>query len=116
MITYEYGCENCGHQFEKEQSIKARSLKKCPECGKRSLERLLSGGIDVFIKGDPTTVGQLASRNFDKNKSRIREHHAKTNELKPVKKEPWWSADKDTKKKIGKMNSNQINKYIMEGD
>lgn len=49
MPTYEYQCENCGHKFEKLQTMSAKPLKKCPECKKNKLNKLISAG--VFIKG-----------------------------------------------------------------
>ncbi len=33
MPTYEYVCEQCGHQFEVFQSFSARPKRKCQECG-----------------------------------------------------------------------------------
>jgi putative FmdB family regulatory protein len=51
MPTYEYACENCGHEFECFQSITARSLRKCPACGERKLRRLIGGGGGVIFKG-----------------------------------------------------------------
>ena len=51
MPTYEYRCGDCGHEFEEFQSIKAGSLRKCPECGKNSLKRLLGTGAGIIFKG-----------------------------------------------------------------
>jgi putative FmdB family regulatory protein len=51
MPTYEYACEHCGHQFEEFQSITAKPLKKCPECGKMKLNRLIGTGMGVIFKG-----------------------------------------------------------------
>jgi len=51
MPTYEYRCSACEHQLETFQSITAKPLKKCPECGKQKLERLISGGGAVIFKG-----------------------------------------------------------------
>jgi putative FmdB family regulatory protein len=42
MPTYEYRCNACAHEFEAEQRMSADPLKKCPECGKSKLERLIS--------------------------------------------------------------------------
>ena len=39
MPTYEYVCDACRHQFEQFQSIKADSLKKCPECGREFIRK-----------------------------------------------------------------------------
>ncbi|MHC4115763.1 MAG: FmdB family zinc ribbon protein [Planctomycetota bacterium] len=51
MPTYEYICENCGSEFELFQSITARPLRKCRECGKSSLKRLIGAGAGVIFKG-----------------------------------------------------------------
>jgi putative FmdB family regulatory protein len=51
MPTYEYICGNCGHEFEQFQSITARPLRKCPECGKANLKRLIGCGSGVIFKG-----------------------------------------------------------------
>jgi putative FmdB family regulatory protein len=51
MPTYEYACDGCGHEFEKFQSITASTLRKCPECGKLKLRRLIGTGAGVIFKG-----------------------------------------------------------------
>ena len=51
MPTYEYICENCENQFEQFQSIKAKPIRKCPECGKLSVQRLIGAGAGVIFKG-----------------------------------------------------------------
>ncbi len=51
MPTYDYRCDNCGHEFELFQSITANPSKKCPECGKLKLRRLLGTGAGVIFKG-----------------------------------------------------------------
>jgi len=51
MPTYEYKCDECGATLEKFQSIIAPALKKCPECGKNKLRRLISAGAGVIFKG-----------------------------------------------------------------
>lgn len=51
MPTYEYACQQCNHRFEQFQSITAKPLKKCPECGKNSLQRLLGSGAGIIFKG-----------------------------------------------------------------
>jgi putative FmdB family regulatory protein len=42
MPIYEYGCGSCGHTLEALQKLSDRLLKKCPECGKPALKRLMS--------------------------------------------------------------------------
>jgi putative FmdB family regulatory protein len=51
MPTYDYKCAACGHRFEAFQSITAAALDKCPECGKKRLERLIGAGAAVIFKG-----------------------------------------------------------------
>src|SRR3954447_13813665 len=51
MPTYEYKCEACGHRFEKFQSITAAPIKKCPECGKSKVRRLIGTGAGLLFKG-----------------------------------------------------------------
>jgi putative FmdB family regulatory protein len=51
MPTYDYECESCGHQFEQFQSITARPTRKCPECCKMKLRRLIGAGAGVIFKG-----------------------------------------------------------------
>jgi putative FmdB family regulatory protein len=51
MPTYDYQCDACGHEFEKFQSITAPAVKKCPECGKLKVRRLIGTGAGVIFKG-----------------------------------------------------------------
>ena len=51
MPTYDYKCDNCGHEYEVFQSMKDKPLKKCPECGKNKLRRLIGGGAGLIFKG-----------------------------------------------------------------
>jgi putative FmdB family regulatory protein len=51
MPTYDYVCDACDHQFELMQSIKDEPKKKCPECGKPKLRRLIGAGLGIIFKG-----------------------------------------------------------------
>ncbi len=51
MPTYQYECGNCGHELEALQSMTEKKLKKCPECGKNTLERLIGSGTGIIFKG-----------------------------------------------------------------
>jgi putative FmdB family regulatory protein len=42
MPTYEYQCEKCGHEFEREQRITEDPVKTCPSCRARKVRRLIS--------------------------------------------------------------------------
>jgi putative FmdB family regulatory protein len=50
MPNYEYRCAKCG-PFEQWQSIKEELLSKCPKCGSKKVERLISGGVGFVLKG-----------------------------------------------------------------
>jgi putative FmdB family regulatory protein len=66
MPTYEYICNNCGHQFEQFQSITARPLRKCPECGKANLKRLIGCGSGVIFKGSGFYQTDYRSESYKK--------------------------------------------------
>ncbi|MFW6288783.1 MAG: FmdB family zinc ribbon protein [Spirochaetota bacterium] len=51
MPTYDYECAKCGHTFDAFQNMSDDPLKKCPECGKNGLKRLIGGGLGVIFKG-----------------------------------------------------------------
>ena len=51
MPTYEYECNSCQHRFELFQSITASPKRKCPECGRRTLRRLIGPGAAIVFKG-----------------------------------------------------------------
>ena len=42
MPTYDYQCEKCGFEWEREQRITEDPIKTCPKCGARKAKRLLS--------------------------------------------------------------------------
>jgi len=50
MPTYDYSCDNCGHEFEREQRITEKPLKKCPKCGEDEARRMIGGG-SFILKG-----------------------------------------------------------------
>ncbi|MFH0963407.1 MAG: FmdB family zinc ribbon protein [Planctomycetota bacterium] len=51
MPTYEYECGQCGHAFERFQSMTERPVRTCPKCGRRSVRRLIGTGGAVIFKG-----------------------------------------------------------------
>jgi len=50
MPVYAYRCESCGVQFERHQSFTDAPLKRCPECNKNSLRKVI-GPVGVVFKG-----------------------------------------------------------------
>ncbi len=51
MPTYDYECDACNHAFELFQSITAAHIRKCPECGKLKVKRLIGAGSTIIFKG-----------------------------------------------------------------
>jgi putative FmdB family regulatory protein len=71
MPFYEYECKSCGHDLEAMQKISDPPLKKCPQCGKSQLRRLMSapvfrlkggGWYETDFKGDQDNKRNLADR------------------------------------------------------
>lgn len=42
MPIYEYHCTSCGHEEEVLQKISDKPLKKCPECGKSTMKKVVT--------------------------------------------------------------------------
>ena len=50
MPIYTYKCENCGIQFERQQSFSDQPLTLCPECNKKSLRKVYTP-VGIVFKG-----------------------------------------------------------------
>jgi putative FmdB family regulatory protein len=48
MPVYTYRCENCGVQFEHQQSFSDTPLKTCPECRKKALKKVITPTRIIF--------------------------------------------------------------------
>jgi len=71
MPFYEYQCSNCGHSLEAMQKVSDPALKKCPDCGKSQLQKLMSapvfrlkggGWYETDFKSDQDNKRNLADR------------------------------------------------------
>jgi putative FmdB family regulatory protein len=51
MPTYDYVCQECGAKFERFQKMSDGMLRKCPECGRLKLKRLMGIGAGIIFKG-----------------------------------------------------------------
>ncbi|MBG79334.1 MAG: FmdB family transcriptional regulator [Phycisphaerae bacterium] len=69
MPTYEYQCEACGHEFELFQSMSASVKRKCPECSKLKLKRLIGTGSGVLFKGSGFYETDYRSKSYEKDKA-----------------------------------------------
>lgn len=50
MPIYTYRCENCGVQFERQQSFSEAPLTRCPECSKKTLRKVYLP-VGIVFKG-----------------------------------------------------------------
>lgn len=66
MPTYDYECDACGHTFELFQSITADPQKKCPECNKLKLRRLIGTGGAIVFKGSGFYQTDYRSESYKK--------------------------------------------------
>ncbi len=100
MPTYDYRCQGCGHEFEVFQSISADELRKCPECGKPKLKRLMGGGAAIVFKGSgfyqtdyrsdtykKSAAADKPTTTETKSESKTESKPAAAKESKPAKKE-----------------------------
>jgi putative FmdB family regulatory protein len=92
MPIYAYRCESCGVHFERQQSFNDPPLKRCPECNKNSLVKVI-GPVGVVFKGsgfystDNRSTSGLATpkKNEDKSSEKS-ESKAGTESAKPESK------------------------------
>jgi putative FmdB family regulatory protein len=48
MPVYTYRCDNCGHEFDQQQSFADKPLKICPNCKKHALNKVYKAAGVVF--------------------------------------------------------------------
>lgn len=78
MPTYEYACEACGHEFEREQRITEDAIKDCPKCEKPKARRLIvagnfilkGGGWESDLYSGPSNVSNKETPKTDKSESK----------------------------------------------
>jgi len=87
MPTYDYICRACDHEFELFQSMKDSAKKKCPKCGKSSLERLIGTGAAVVFKGSGFYQTDYRSESYKKAQA------ADTEKAKPAESKPETKAE-----------------------
>ena len=90
MPTYEYECSSCGHKWDLFQSIKARPIRKCPECGRQTAKRLIGTGGGVIFKGSGFYQTDYRSESYKKAAKADADASSSSNKSKDA------SAKKDT--------------------
>lgn len=51
MPVYVYHCNSCGIQFEKNQKFTDEPLRICPQCGKKTIHKVITAPVSVIYKG-----------------------------------------------------------------
>lgn len=89
MPTYDYECEACGHEMEVFQGINDPVKRKCPECGKLKLRRLIGSGAAIVFKGsgfyqtDYRSEGYKKAAKADQSSGSESKPDAKKSDSKP---------------------------------
>jgi len=103
MPTYEYICGNCGYEFEEFQSITAKPLRTCPECGKKKLKRLIGTGAGIIFKGSGFYQTDYRSESYKKGaESEKKSSDDKKKETKSTEKDSKTETKKYSKTKTDK--------------
>lgn len=106
MPFYEYQCRACGAQVEVLQKITDAPLKKCPECGRSQLAKLVSAPV-FRLKGGGWYETDFKSdkdkkRNLVESEKADAKPEAKAEEKKPEAKPAEKPAEKAADKKVEK--------------
>ena len=69
MPIYEYGCQQCGHDFEEMQKFSDPPVERCPECGSPEAQRKVS--VSAFhLKGGGWYKDGYGSKSTEEAKSK----------------------------------------------
>ncbi len=100
MPTYDYECKECGHTFEKFQSITASAIRKCPSCKKLKVRRLIGAGAGIIFKGSGFYQTDYRSESYKKaaEKDKQSKSNSSDSKAKEAKKSEPAKADKTDKK------------------
>ena len=66
MPTYDYKCAACEAEWEEFQSITAKPIRKCPECGKLKAKRQIGTGAGIIFKGSGFYQTDYRSESYKK--------------------------------------------------
>ena len=93
MPVYAYRCESCGVHFERQQSFSEAPLKRCPECNKNTLRKVI-GPVGVVFKGSGFYATDHRSPSGMKSKAKDESNSSEKSESKTSTE----SASKETTK------------------
>ncbi len=125
MPIYEYRCGSCSHELDALQKISDSPLRKCPECGKLTLRRLISapvfrlkgaGWYETDFKGDgdkKRNLVETSSSESSRSESSSSESSESSKSADSAKSETPSKAEgaaKDTKKPAAKPAASEAKK------
>ena len=96
MPTYDYVCEACDHEFELFQSIKDSAKRKCPECGRLKLRRLIGAGAALVFKGSGFYKTDYRSESYKQGQARARKAKSPSKDSKSKSKSDSGSKKNDS--------------------
>ena len=119
MPIYEYQCEKCSHEFEREQRITDDPVKTCPKCRGRRVKKLISqtsfvlkgGGwySDLYSSSGKdsakTSDGDGASNSKDSSSDKSDKDSSKPKSSEAKSGDKGKKSGKESKSKAGKKNA-----------
>src|SRR3954471_11706912 len=66
MPTYDYICDNCGHEFEAFEPITSKPQTDCPTCKQPKLRRKIGPGAAILFKGSGFYQTDYRSESYKK--------------------------------------------------
>ncbi len=82
MPTYDYRCDACGHELDLFQSMTESPKKKCPNCKKLKLKRIIGAGGGIIFKGSGFYETDYRSESYKKGAEKEKAASAKAKETK----------------------------------
>ena len=97
MPTYAYKCENCEHEFDLFQSITAKPVRKCPECSRLKVRRLIGTGAGIIFRGAGFYETDYRSESYKKGEEKAKKSRDGGKDKKKDDKSAIASTSTDTK-------------------
>jgi putative FmdB family regulatory protein len=119
MPIYEYRCGSCSHELEALQKINDSPLRKCPECGKLTLRRLISapafrlkggGWYETDFKGDKDKKRNLVETSSSESSGESSESSKSADSAKTDTAAKTDAATTETKKPADKPAASEVKK------
>jgi len=105
MPTYDYVCDACDHEFELFQSITEPVKRKCPECGKSKLRRLIGTGAAIMFKGSGFYKTDYRSESYKKQAAADKSHSSGEGKSSDTKSSDSSAASSESKSAVGETKS-----------